>query len=156
MQINRLHPSTLPLSLPPPSLPPSLQLIKWACLRVSTRRVSGDRHLHLPGRRGTTVVRVIFTRCRERSNYGPPGTIARAGEFIYLQVGASPTLRFSSFQFGFERNTCCRGAAEPRVKLRAFLRNWQLGRCRGSEESRCACVSITSARGPLRFCLKKF
>lgn len=144
-------------STPPPLLPPSLSLIKWACLRVSTRHVSGDRHLYLPGRRGTTVVRVIFTRCRERSNYGPPGTIARAqvSSFTCRSELLPPPPRVSSLQFGFERDTCCSRAAEPRVKLRAFLRRRQLGRRRRSEESRRACVSITFARGPLRFCLKK-
>lgn len=42
-----------------PSLSRSLSH-KWVCLRVSTRRVSGGRHLYLPGKRGTTVVTVIF------------------------------------------------------------------------------------------------
>lgn len=53
-------------STPPPTH-------KWACLRVSTRRVSGERHLYLPGGRGTTVARLIFTRRRERSDDRPPG-----------------------------------------------------------------------------------
>lgn len=67
---------------------------KWVCLRVSTRRVSGGRHLYLPGRRGTTVATVIFHTVPWTQQLQAARPVDHTGEFIYLQVRALPHCDF--------------------------------------------------------------
>lgn len=139
---------------PPLLSPPRSLSHKWACLRVSTRRVSGDRHLYLPGRRGTTV---------SYFHTVPWAQQLQAARAITQVSSFSCKYAFSHTEIlGSRANTCCSRSTEPCVMQRALVRNKQMGRCDSppqiGEKPLRFSVSITSANGPFRFCTrsKKF